>query len=244
MNHIFCFFPFCNKTTTAPNTPFTTNEHKRREIARKHTNQHEKKAEYETCVNPFVFTTPNQVSQTNMLDKQKKEEKNIKLCEWRARSAQKAESKFGEEGVTNDAIMQNLTQTELLVKEKKDEKNRKLREWRAKRKAQSNSVDGGGASATVMQNLTHAQLLAKEKREKSRKQCEWDEKSAKRKAESNNVPDEVTSYKTIHTPTSCHSQVTESQKVNHSKMLSIDKKSENEMSEYRQEEGTEDEISA
>ena len=128
------------------------------------------------------------------------------------------------------AITQNLTQTELLAKEKKDEKNRKLREWRAKRKAQSNSVDGGGASAIVMPNLTHAQLLAKEKREeKSKKQREWRERSAKRKAESNNVQDEVASYRTIHTLTSCHSQLTESQKVNHSELSSTDKKSENEM---------------
>ncbi len=55
----------------------------------------------------FVFTTPNQVTQTKMLDKQKEKEKNKKLREWRARSTQMAESKFGEDIVTNDAIMQN-----------------------------------------------------------------------------------------------------------------------------------------
>lgn len=55
----------------------------------------------------FVFTTPNQVTQTKMLDKQKEKEKNKKLREWRARSTQMAESNFGEDIVTNDAIMQN-----------------------------------------------------------------------------------------------------------------------------------------
>lgn len=80
-----------------------------------------------------------------MLAKEKREEKNRKQREWRARNADKK--------ATSD-VEQSLSHTELLAKERRDEKNRKQREYRAKRKAESQSVDESLTIETEIQIST------------------------------------------------------------------------------------------
>uniref|UniRef100_A0A0D3GLC3 Uncharacterized protein n=2 Tax=Oryza barthii TaxID=65489 RepID=A0A0D3GLC3_9ORYZ len=111
----------------------------------KRINQHaNRSADIHTIIPAFTFTTPKS-TQSELLAKEKREEKNRKQREWRARNADKK--------ATCD-VEQSLSHTELLAKERRDEKNRKQREYRAKRKAESQSVEESLTIETEIQIST------------------------------------------------------------------------------------------
>lgn len=155
------FFYFEKAPTSAQNTPCNDAQRKREETnAKQREYRAKKKAEANKVISPLIFTSQTPLSQTELLAKEKKDERNRKQCEWRARSAlKKAEEISKIDMVTPDTVMQSLTETELLSRQKKELLARKQREWRAKRKVDSQSVEDS-ANSEILQVSTfcHAQL--------------------------------------------------------------------------------------